>query len=231
MATGTKRSAPTRTLLPRLVRMARYDVRAGVPTETTGTPRHSIREFARLSGVSHTVITRIESGQVKKPSRDILGRIAYKGFREPTPLLYAAGYLTADEFRNALKPLFSDGGALKEEVREYATHPPLSLKEINRRLRSRTVTTAELNELAEAVFSISSEAPGLGDRMYSIYELGERSGDAASFGELADVWGYVDDTSRGRLLRYARALRDIADLEYQAREHAKSLDQTVEGQE
>lgn len=75
----------------------------------------SIRELARRAGVSAAQISRIESGQVLRPSREILVALGKALDRNPLPLLILANYLTASEARDALRPLFRDGAELPEE--------------------------------------------------------------------------------------------------------------------
>jgi hypothetical protein len=176
------------------------------------------------------VITRIESGEVKKPNRDVLARIARWAAREPAPLMFAAGHLSADEFRNAMKPLFVEGGPRVQAVADGSISPRLSLEEIDRRLRSPQVDPDELDELAEAIFSIALVGPGHVERTASIALLAGNELAAANLGEIIDAWGYVGETSQQKLLLYARSLRDVADLEYEAEQRRRELDTNSDGE-
>lgn len=213
--------AVTSSLLSRLVQIART---RGGTTET------SIREFARQIDVSHTVITRIESGQVSKPHRDVLARIATGSDREPAPLMYAAGHISAQEFRNRLKPLFGSNSAIAAALREEVEYEPssLNMEEIDRRLRARTVAAEELDELAEAVFSVDLHQPGYEARAIGSF-LADDAPTAVALQEVLDVWGYIEPSAREDLLEYARSLRSIADLEYQAGQRAAELETRIGG--
>ncbi len=58
----------------------------------------SIRELARRSGISAGQISRIESGDVDKPSPSTLSALAAALGRSPVPLLYLAEHIDEDEF-------------------------------------------------------------------------------------------------------------------------------------
>lgn len=203
-------------LLARLVGIAR--THGGM----TGT---SIRSFAREVGVSHTVIARIESGEVSKPHRDVLARIAAWSYREAAPLMYAAGHLSPQEFRNQLKPIFATESPIVDSLRQDEEYEDssLSVAEIERRLRARTVAPEELDEVAEVVFSINLDQPGFEAR-HAASMLADDAPSEVALQELLDVWGYIEAPAREDLLAYARSLRMIADLEYQASEQAAELE-------
>lgn len=63
----------------------------------------ALRELARRSGVSAGQISRIESGEVERPSRATLTSLATGLGRSPVPLLYLAGHLDDDELRHHLR--------------------------------------------------------------------------------------------------------------------------------
>jgi len=69
----------------------------------------SVRELARRAGVSAAQVSRIEGGQVNRPSREILVALARALNRNPLPLVILAGHLDAREARDALAPLFREG--------------------------------------------------------------------------------------------------------------------------
>jgi transcriptional regulator with XRE-family HTH domain len=58
-----------------------------------------LRELARRSGVSAGQISRIESGEVERPSRATLTALATALGRMPVPVLYLAGHVDDEELR------------------------------------------------------------------------------------------------------------------------------------
>jgi transcriptional regulator with XRE-family HTH domain len=187
--------------------------------------KESVHAFAKGAGISHTVIARIEKGIVKKPSRDNLARIAHHAYRHPAPLAYAAGYLTADEFRRQMKPDFAEGGPLSGD------HGlELSPEEINRRLRSPKISGEELDQLAEQVFRIDLDQPGLGEYQAAVEELVGGSGEeAAEFRELVAAWRSIDRHEKQRLLTVAKALGTIADLNNEVSREKTRLEAELAG--
>lgn len=63
----------------------------------------ALRELARRSGVSAGQISRIESGEVERPSRATLTSLATGLGRSPVPLLYLADHLDDQELRHHLR--------------------------------------------------------------------------------------------------------------------------------
>jgi transcriptional regulator with XRE-family HTH domain len=63
----------------------------------------ALRELARRSGVSAGQISRIEAGEVERPSRATLTSLATALGRSPVPLLYLAGHVDDEELRQYLR--------------------------------------------------------------------------------------------------------------------------------
>jgi transcriptional regulator with XRE-family HTH domain len=79
----------------------------------------SLRELARRSGVSAGQLSRIESGDVAKPSTDTLRSIARALGRHSVPLLTLAGHLTGAAAVERLTELDEDLAAATEPAAEY----------------------------------------------------------------------------------------------------------------
>ena len=168
----------------------------------------SIRELARRAGVSAAQISRIESGQVLRPSREILVALGKALDRNPLPLLILANYLTASEARDALRPLFRDGAELPEEWGPWAAR---SLDAVRAILEDSQASEADVRMIAADVFRVAETDETLWDESYALALA--RGSDAAELRELMAVWRYIGPR-RTELLEYGRSLRQLADLEY-----------------
>src|SRR3954453_2966697 len=67
--------------------------------------RISLRELGRRSGISAGQISRIEAGEVERPSVETLQAIAEALGRSAAPLLLAAGYIERAEFHRSVDPI------------------------------------------------------------------------------------------------------------------------------
>src|SRR5437773_137013 len=76
--------------------------------------RLSIRELSRRSGVSAGQVSRIESGETARPSRDTLHVLADALGADPIPLLFLAGHLTEEEALPHLKQMMVAIGDLRD---------------------------------------------------------------------------------------------------------------------
>src|SRR2546423_8036179 len=63
----------------------------------------SLRRLAKISGVSLAQLSRIESGQVTRPSIETLWALAPAINCHPTFLLVLAGHLSGDQARDAIR--------------------------------------------------------------------------------------------------------------------------------
>jgi transcriptional regulator with XRE-family HTH domain len=182
-------------------------------------PAHlSIRELARRAGVSAAQVSRIESGHVRKPSREIIVALAHALNRNPLPLVILAGHLDDDEARSALAPLFRDGAELPDEWGDWATH---DLGEVRRLLTAPDPPSADrLRAIAADVFSVEETDETLWDDSYALAMA--RGEDAAELQDLMNIWRYIG-RHRRELLEYGRSLRRLADLEYSAAAEADRL--------
>lgn len=171
----------------------------------------SVRELARQAGISHTQVSRIESGQVKRPSRLVLVSIARGLDRNPIPLLVLAGHLGIAEAQEALRPLFRKEAELLEEWGDWTT---FDLTEVNRIIRDPDSSMANLERIAADVFHVEETDETLWDDSYQVAASGGEG--ARDLQEFMLIWRYVPGDLRQRWLKYGRLMRDVADLEFRA---------------
>lgn len=178
----------------------------------------SVRELARRAGVSAAQVSRIESGKVKRPSREILVALARALNRNPLPLVILAGHLDATEARSALAPLFREGAELPEEWGAWARY---DLETVRRLLTEPVTPPLEyLQAIAADVFRVEETDETLWDDSHTLAMA--RGTDAAELSELMGIWRYIGDR-RHQLLEYGRALRQLADLEFRAAAEADQI--------
>jgi transcriptional regulator with XRE-family HTH domain len=166
----------------------------------------SIRGLARRAGVSGAQISRIEAGQVLKPSHEILVALGKALNRNPMPLLVLAGHLTGADARIALSPFFREGGELPEEWGDR-------VDVVRQRLQDTEATDDEIRQIAAGMFSVPETDETLWDDSYALAL--SRGTDAAELRELMGIWRYIGER-RAQLLEFGRSLRRLADLEYLA---------------
>ncbi|MBN8870084.1 MAG: helix-turn-helix transcriptional regulator [Solirubrobacterales bacterium] len=171
----------------------------------------TVRELSRRAGISHTQISRLESGEVSKPSREILVALGRGLDRNPIPLLILAGYYDEEEAVEALKPMFREDAELPEawpdggvwtvdEANEFLFDPDLGHD------------IEELKGLAADVFSVPETDETLWDPSYLL--AAARGDDAWHLQRFMATWRYLDSELRARWLDYGLKLRKIADLDY-----------------
>ena len=176
----------------------------------------SARELARTAGISHTQVSRLEAGQVAKPSREVLVGISRALDRYPQPLLILAGHTAGSEAQEALRPLFREGAELPRVWPDGAT---FALDRAKSLVRDPDASDDDLRRLASDVFGIWEADEMYWDDSY-VLALG-RGGDAKQLGEVMTIWRYIGTDLRSRWLDYGRQLRRIADLDYLAYEEAE----------
>jgi transcriptional regulator with XRE-family HTH domain len=170
----------------------------------------SVRELGRRAGVSAAQLSRIESGQVARPSREILVALARALNRNPLPLLILAGHLEADEAQAALAVLFRAGAELPDEW--GSAHHRYDLALVRRIVtQSETPALEKLRIIAAEVFAVEETDETLWDDSYLLAMT--RGEHAAEDRELMEIWRYIGER-RQQLLEYGRSLRDLVDLEF-----------------
>ena len=177
----------------------------------------SVRQLAKRAGVSAGQLSRIENGQVRKPSHEILVALARALNHNPLPLLILAGHMSDDEAREALAPLFRDGAELPEEWERW---PQFDVNEVRSLLASSTTSGEDLRRIAADVFRVAETDETLWDDSYELAMA--RGEDAAELRKLMNIWRYIGG-HRQQLLEYGESLRRLADLEYQAQARQDEL--------
>ncbi|MGK2938806.1 MAG: helix-turn-helix domain-containing protein [Solirubrobacteraceae bacterium] len=166
------------------------------------------RELARRAGISHTQVSRIESGEVASPSREVVVRIAQALDRNPGPLLVLAGHLRDDRARLVLAPMFRPGAELPEA---WLNEPLLPLDEAMAIVADARSTQEDLMRVAASVVEVPESDETLWDPSHAQYLT---VGDEDEELELLGIWRYVRGKRRAEFLRYGRALRELEDLDY-----------------
>jgi transcriptional regulator with XRE-family HTH domain len=197
--------------LSRVLTEARESGGVGVPAGL------SVRQLAKRAGVSAAQVSRIENGQVARPSHEILVALSRALNRNPLPLLILVGHVDAEQARAALAPLFREGAELPEEWGEWAR---FDIETVRALLSSAGMSDEDLRAIAADVFRVAETDETLWD---DSYELAMARGESAGeLRELMSIWRYIPG-HRHELLEYGRALRRLADLEYLAESHTDAL--------
>jgi transcriptional regulator with XRE-family HTH domain len=175
--------------------------------------------LARRAGISHTQVSRVEAGQVEKPSREILVAVSRALDRNPTPLLILAGHLEGREAREALLPLFREDAELPEVWGDWAT---FNVEQVNTALLDPGTSEAETAQIAFDVFYVEESDETLWDDSYQL--AAARGENARQLQDFMSTWRYLSGDLKTRWLSYGRKLRDIADLEYRAEKDQISIE-------
>jgi transcriptional regulator with XRE-family HTH domain len=180
--------------------------------------RLSVRELARRAGVSAAQVSRIESGQVTRPSREILVALARALNRNPLPLIVLAGHMDAAEAQAALAFMFRNGAELPEEWRDWPRYDLATVRTIV--TQARTPAMEKLRVIAADVFRVQETDETLWDDSYLLAMV--RGEHAAEDRELMEIWRYIGER-RQLFLEYGRKLRDLTDLEYRVQAEAMEI--------
>lgn len=183
----------------------------------------SVRQLAKGANISHAQISRLESGEVKKPTRDVLVSVSRGLNRNPLPLLILAGYCNVPESSSALIPLFRKEAELPKEWGDWATWP---VSEVNRLIRDPKTPLQTFKQIAADVFRVEETVESMWDPTYLLAI--EKGGYAGQLSEFMGIWRYLDEPLRDRWLEYGRSLRNIADDQY--RVEMDEIDSRVDAQ-
>lgn len=184
---------------------------AGTINERRELAELSIRGLARKAGVSHTQVSRIESRQVEKPSREVLVAIARALDHNPLPLLVLAGHYEPAEAANALRPLFRPDAELLEVWGDTAATP---IEQVQAILGDSNPDPQDLERIAVDVFRAAESTEVLWDDSYAV--AAARGADAEQLREFTAIWRFLPTELRERWIEYGDRLREIADLEWRA---------------
>lgn len=144
--------------------------------------RLSLRELARRADVPPSQLSRIESGEIQRPSSDALFAIARAFGKPPEPLLYLAGHLSDEEFDD----LASGWQARMEEIRT-ALEVYEGFREDGRR-----------DVAAEGMFA----GPGVAEIAGSVLTMADRQ-EVRGLRDLTAMWQSLTPERRKALLSFA----------------------------
>jgi transcriptional regulator with XRE-family HTH domain len=170
----------------------------------------TVRELARQSGVSHTQIGRIESGEIATPSVVTLTSLARAFARNPRPLLIVAGHITGDSARAELGPMFREHAELVEAWGDWAH---LTIEQARALLDDPASADAALQRLAAEVFVGPETEETLWEGESEALALPTDADPRLH--SLLTTWRYLADERRDQLVAYSTALHKLEDLEFQ----------------
>jgi transcriptional regulator with XRE-family HTH domain len=175
-----------------------------------------VREFARRAGVSHTQISRIESGAIAKPAIEQLIGVARAAQRRPEPLLILAGHLTGEDARVELTNLFYDSAELRDAWGDWAH---FSWEDASRLVREPGTPFEQLQLIAYDVFTAGETAETLWEDQEQLLATGQ-----PDLRSLLGTWRFLTSPRRKQLLDYSRAVRRVQELEELADNEAWQLE-------
>jgi transcriptional regulator with XRE-family HTH domain len=175
-----------------------------------------VRELGRRSGVSPAQISRIESGEVAKPSVDTLVSIARGLDRNPAPLLIASGHIPHEEARQILSEMFRPRRGKtynpttdSELVEEWlALGEKSGVEKARRLLANHDSGDRDLRKLAAEVFFTTETAETLWRESF-IETLAHQSDDD-ELRRLAAFWQALPSERRAKVLEYAAEQTELA---------------------
>ena len=166
-----------------------------------------VRELARKTGVSHTQISRIESGSVASPSVDVLIDLAKGLSCRPAPLLIVAGHITGEDARAELVWMFRPGAELADVWGDWAH---LGWEQACALVRDPNASDVDLKTLAFDVFVAGETNETLWEGEPLVVPIGPGQ---APLRMLLNSFEFVDERRRASLVEYASALRRLQELE------------------
>ena len=176
----------------------------------------SIRELGRRAGVSAAQVSRIESGEAKKPAVETLVAVARALDCNPVPLMIVAGHVGAEEARERLRHFMAQDSEFAAEW--IAAGDSEELDAMRAVVETTTSTESEIVAVAARVFlTAETEETLWHDAYLSLPTQGEGVEDLR---ELVAAWPTIDAARRVRVLDFARdqvalSRSDFADLQGQ----------------
>lgn len=163
------------------------------------------RQLADAAQLSHTQISRIETGATAAPNAATIVRLARAlGFNH-RPLLVLAGHLTGEDARAELTAMVEDHRGMFDFWEDMVG---MTLEEMRSVLADPNASVAQMAEVAKelALWANAELEQAEDDREQDPQEPGKR--------ELLDTWRLLNDARRGELLTYAQALRHLQALDF-----------------
>lgn len=163
------------------------------------------RYLADMAELSHTQISRIESGRTSTPSVGTLRRLAAALNFNDRPLLILAGHRTGDDARAELQRMLVEHAGVFEGWAEFMG---MSRDQALAIAGDPGATHAQLCSVAAELALWMNAEDGSGED--------EREERDPELRELLEIWQVLDDAHRAMIVRYARAVREVHTLEFSA---------------
>jgi transcriptional regulator with XRE-family HTH domain len=160
------------------------------------------RHLAETAELSHTQISRIESGRTATPSVGTLRRLADALNFNDRPLLILAGHRTGDDARADLRAMLAEHAGVFESGGEFMELTRDQAAEI---VSNPTATHAQLCTVA-AELALWMNAEDDDDALDDEQDPELRG--------LLDIWRVLEEPHRTMIVRYAHAIRDVHLLEF-----------------
>jgi len=158
-----------------------------------------VRELSRRSGVAAPQISRLERGDVKKPTIETLVALARGLEWNPVPLLIVAGYVDVDEARSRLRDYHSPGSEYLEEASADPESDP-EIAQIRAEIENEDTTLERLQQIAFDVWFGGESGETLWDDVYALLPaLGEGQ---AELREIVSKWPSISFERRARIVEY-----------------------------
>jgi transcriptional regulator with XRE-family HTH domain len=170
-----------------------------------------VRELSRRSGVAAPQISRLERGEVKKPTVETLVSLARGLDWNPIPLLILAGYVEIDEARARLREYFVEGSELIEEWR-CADDGEAAIEAARKLTADPSATLEQLQELAFDVWLGGESGETLWDDLYAVLPaLGENQ---AELRAVVSSWSWLSTERRRRVVEFVRDQVELSKREF-----------------
>lgn len=160
-----------------------------------------VRQLSRRTGVAAPQISRLERGDVKKPTIETLVALARGLEWNPVPLLIVAGYVEVEEARSRLRDYHSPGSEYLEEASPDPESDP-EIAEIRAEIENQDTTLERLQQIAFDVWCGGESGETLWDDVYALLpDLGEGQSELR---EIVSRWPAISFERRARIVEYIR---------------------------
>ncbi len=177
----------------------------------------SIRELARRTGVSAAQISRIEAGEVTRPSIETLLALARELDANPVTLMVLAGHLQGEEARAALRPLVAGDSGIEEHYGDW--HVVAAFRHI---VDDPETTENELRRVAFSLFSTPDAVETTWQESFRHLASQHLSAAGADLGEVVTAWPLIDGERRRRILEFVRDQQALSNRARRVREREDS---------
>ncbi len=172
-----------------------------------------VRELSRRSGVAAPQISRLERGEVKKPTIQTVVALARGLDWNPVPLLILAGYVEADEARRRLRDYHAPGSEYLEEASPDPESDP-EIAAIRGEIEDPGTSLERLQQIAFDVWFGGESGETLWDDVYSVLPaLGESESELR---EIVSKWPGISFERRARIVAYVEDQHALSMAEIRA---------------